>query len=138
MQQEPVFFNYSKRDNIFFGREEKLEKFGDVDTMIREACEDAYIRDFIERNEDKYDYIVEIKGGRLSCDQRKRIAIARAILIKSKILILDKATSSLDNRSERQVQRVLDHITQKNITTIVISHRLNTIKNSDLIYVMKN
>ena len=56
--------------------------------------------------------------------------------MKPKILILDEATSSLDNRSERQVQRALDHITQKNITTIVIAHRLSTIKNSDLIYVM--
>ena len=111
MQQEPVFFNYYKRYNIFFGREEKLKKFGDVDTMIREACEDAYIRDFMERNEDKYDYIVLIKGGRLSGGQRQRIAIARSILMKPKILILDEATSFLNNRSERQVQRALDHIT---------------------------
>ena len=58
--------------------------------------------------------------------------------MKPKILILDEATSSLDNRSERQVQRALDNITQKNITTIVIAHRLSTIKNSDLIYVMKD
>ena len=64
VQQEPMLFNYSIRDNLIFGREEKLEKLGDIDTMIREACEDAYIRDFIERNEDKYDYIVGIKGGR--------------------------------------------------------------------------
>ena len=138
VQQEPVLFNYSIRDNLIFGREEKLEKLGDIDTMIREACEDAHIRDFIERNEDKYDYIVGIKGGRLSGGQRQRIAIARAILMKPKILILDEATSSLDNRSERQVQRALDHITQKNITTIVIAHRLSTIKNADLIYVMKD
>ena len=86
--------------------------------------------------EDKYDYIVGIKGNRLSGGQRQRIAIARAILMKPKILILDEATSSLDNRSERQVQRALDNITQKNITTIVIAHRLSTIKNSDIIYVM--
>ena len=138
VQQEPVLFNYSIKDNIVFGREKKLEKFGDINTMVREACEDAYIRDFIERNEDKYDYIVGIKGGRLSGGQRQRIAIARAILMKPKILILDEATSSLDNRSERQVQRALDNITKKNITTIVIAHRLSTIKNSDLIYVMKN
>ena len=138
VQQEPVLFNYSIRDNIIFGREEKLEKLGDIDTMIRESCEDAYIKDFIEKNEDKYDYIVGIKGGRLSGGQRQRIAIARAILMKPKILILDEATSSLDNRSERQVQRALDNITQKNITTIVIAHRLSTIKNSDLIYVMKD
>jgi ATP-binding cassette subfamily B (MDR/TAP) protein 1 len=136
VQQEPVLFNFSIKDNLIFGREEKLQKLGDVDSMIREACADAHIKDFIEKNEDKYDYIVGIKGSRLSGGQRQRIAIARAILMKPKILILDEATSSLDNRSERQVQRALDHITQKNITTIVIAHRLSTIKNSDLIYVM--
>ena len=136
VQQEPVLFNYSIKDNIIFGREKKLEKLGDIDSMIKDACADAHIRDFIERNEDKYDYIVGIKGSRLSGGQRQRIAIARAILMKPKILILDEATSSLDNRSERQVQRALDNITQKNITTIVIAHRLSTIKNSDLIYVM--
>jgi ATP-binding cassette subfamily B (MDR/TAP) protein 1 len=136
VQQEPVLFNFSIKDNIIFGREKKLEKLGDINSMIREACADAHIKDFIERNEDKYDYIVGIKGSRLSGGQRQRIAIARAILMKPKILILDEATSSLDNRSERQVQRALDNITQKNITTIVIAHRLSTIKNSDLIYVM--
>jgi len=138
VQQEPVLFNFSIKDNIIFGREKKLEKMGDIDSMIRESCADAYIKDFIERNEDKYDYIVGIKGSRLSGGQRQRIAIARAILMKPKILILDEATSSLDNRSEKQVQRALDNITKKNITTIVIAHRLSTIKNSDLIYVMKN
>ena len=136
VQQEPVLFNFSIKDNIIFGREKKLEKLGDINSMIRESCADAHIKDFIERNEDKYDYIVGIKGSRLSGGQRQRIAIARAILMKPKILILDEATSSLDNRSERQVQRALDNITQKNITTIVIAHRLSTIKNSDLIYVM--
>jgi len=136
VQQEPVLFNFSIKDNIIFGREKKLEKLGDINSMIRESCADAHIKDFIERNEDKYDYIVGIKGSRLSGGQRQRIAIARAILLKPKILILDEATSSLDNRSERQVQRALDNITQKNITTIVIAHRLSTIKNSDLIYVM--
>ena len=136
VQQEPVLFNFSIKDNIIFGREKKLEKLGDINSMIRESCADAHIKDFIERNEDKYDYIVGIKGSRLSGGQRQRIAIARAILMKPKILILDEATSSLDNRSEKQVQRALDNITQKNITTIVIAHRLSTIKNSDLIYVM--
>ena len=136
VQQEPVLFNFSIKDNLIFGREKKLEKLGDINTLIRDACADAHIKDFIERNEDKYDYIVGIKGNRLSGGQRQRIAIARAILMKPKILILDEATSSLDNRSERQVQRALDNITQKNITTIVIAHRLSTIKNSDIIYVM--
>ena len=137
VQQEPVLFNTSIRDNIIFGREKKLEKLGDIDTLIKEACEDAYIKDFIEKNPDKYNYIVGIKGSKLSGGQKQRIAIARAILMKPKILILDEATSALDNQSEKEVQEALDNICKKNITTIVIAHRLSTIKNSDLIYAMK-
>ena len=105
--------------------------------MIRDSCEDVYIKKFIKRNQDQYDYIVGIKGSKLSGGQKQRIAIARAILLKPKILILDEATSSLDNRTEKQVQKALDNITKKNITTIVIAHRLSKIKNADIIYVMK-
>ena len=137
VQQEPVLFNTSIRDNIIFGREKKLEKLGNIDTLIKEACEDAYIKDFIEKNSEKYNYIVGIKGSKLSGGQKQRIAIARAILMKPKILILDEATSALDNQSEKEVQEALDNICKKNITTIVIAHRLSTIKNSDLIYAMK-
>ena len=82
--------------------------------------------------------MVGIKGSKLSGGQKQRIAIARAIVMKPKILILDEATSSLDNKSEKQVQKALDNITKKHITTIVIAHRLSTIKNSDFIFVMKN
>ena len=137
VQQEPVLFNTSIKDNIIFGREKKLEKIGDIDMLINDACEDSYIKDFIESNVDKYNYIVGIKGSKLSGGQKQRIAIARAILMKPKILILDEATSALDNQSEKEVQKALDNICKKNITTIVIAHRLSTIKNSDLIYAMK-
>jgi len=105
--------------------------------MVKEACDDAYIRQFIEKNNDKYEYKVGISGNNLSVGQKQRIAIARAILMKPKILILDEATSSLDNKSEKKVLKALDNICKKNITTIVISHKLSTIKNSDLIYAMK-
>ena len=65
-------------------------------------------------------------------------AIARAILAKPQILILDEATSALDTKSEKEVQRALDNISQnKNVTTIIIAHRLSTIKNADLIYAIK-
>ena len=137
VQQEPVLFNTSIKDNIIFGREKKLIKLGDPDQLIEEACKDAYIKDFIENNTDKYNYIVGIKGSKLSGGQKQRIAIARAILMKPKILILDEATSALDNESEKEVQQALDNICKKNITVIVIAHRLSTIKNSDLIYSMK-
>jgi ABC-type multidrug transport system fused ATPase/permease subunit len=138
VQQEPVLFNTSIKDNIVFGRERKLLKLGSIDQMVKESCDEAYIRKFIEKNEDKYDYIVGIKGGKLSAGQKQRIAIARAILMKPKILILDEATSSLDNKSEKEVQKALDNICKKEITIFIISHRLSTIKNSDLIYVMKD
>jgi len=139
VQQEPVLFNISIKENIILGREKKLQKLGeDLDKMVKESCEDAHISNFIERSKDKYNYTVGIKGSKLSGGQKQRIAIARAILMKPKILILDEATSSLDNKSEKQVQKALDNIAKKNITTIVIAHRLSTIKNSDIIFVMKN
>ena len=138
VQQEPVLFNFSIKDNLLFGREKKLEKLGNVSSMIVDSCEEASIKNFIERNPDRYNYVVGIKGSKLSGGQKQRIAIARAILMKPKILILDEATSALDNRSERRVQKALDNISKKDITTIVIAHRLSTIKNADLIYVMKS
>ena len=138
VQQEPVLFNKSIKDNLIFGREKEIKEIGNPEELIKEACEEAYIRDFIEKNPDKYEYIVGVKGSKLSGGQKQRIAIARAILAKPKILILDEATSALDNQSEKEVQRALDNISQKNVTTIIIAHRLSTIKNADLIYALKD
>ena len=115
VQQEPVLFNFSIKDNLLFGREKKLEKLGNVSSMIVDSCEEASIKNFIERNPDRYNYVVGIKGSKLSGGQKQRIAIARAILMKPKILILDEATSALDNRSERRVQKALDNISKKDI-----------------------
>ena len=138
VQQEPVLFNKSIKENLLFGREEIVKELGDVDKLIDEACEEAYAKEFIEKNYEKYNFIVGIKGGKLSGGQKQRIAIARAILCKPKILILDEATSALDNKSEKEVQRALDRISQKNVTTVIIAHRLTTIKNADLIYALKD
>ena len=137
VQQEPVLFNKSIKDNLIFGREKELKEFDDSEKLMKEACEDAYIKDFIEKNPEKYEYIVGVKGSKLSGGQKQRIAIARAILARPKILILDEATSALDNQSEKEVQRALDNISKKNVTTIIIAHRLSTIKNADLIYALK-
>ena len=134
VQQEPVLFNKSIRENLIFGREEQLKQIGDVDQLLKEACDDAYASEFINNLPDGLDYVVGIKGGKLSGGQKQRIAIARAILCKPKILILDEATSALDNKSEKEVQRALDNISQKSVTTVIIAHRLSTIKNADLIY----
>ena len=138
VQQEPVLFNKSIKENLIFGREEEIQRLGDTQELINEACEEAYIKHFIESNPDKYDYIVGVKGSKLSGGQKQRVAIARAILTRPKILILDEATSALDNQSEKEVQRALDNISQKNVTTIIIAHRLSTIKNADLIYALKD
>ena len=138
VQQEPVLFNKSIKDNLLFGREEVIKELGDPKQLMENACKDVYIQSFIEKNRGKYDYIVGIKGSKLSGGQKQRIAIARAILAQPKILILDEATSALDNKSEKEVQKALDNISRKNITTIIIAHRLSTIKNADIIFALKN
>ena len=139
VEQEPVLFNRSIKENIIFGREQYLKESGeDIDLLIKNACEEAYITEFINNVPGGLDYIVGLKGSKLSGGQKQRIAIARAILIKPKILILDEATSALDNKSEQVVQKALDNISKKNITTIIIAHRLSTIKNSDIIYALKD
>ena len=139
VEQEPVLFNRTIKDNIIFGREKYLKESGeDIDQLVKNACDEAYVSEFIEKVPNGLDYVVGIKGGKLSGGQKQRIAIARAILIKPKILILDEATSALDNKSEKIVQKALDNISKKNITTIIIAHRLSTIKNADMIYAIKN
>ncbi len=138
VQQEPVLFNRSIKENLIFGRDELVSSLGDPNQIMKEACEDSYAKEFIEKNLEKYDYIVGIKGSKLSGGQKQRIAIARAILCKPKILILDEATSALDNKSEKEVQAALDHISQRNVTTVIIAHRLSTIKNADIIYALQD
>ena len=137
VQQEPVLFNESIRENIIFGRKEQVEQLGNLDELIENACDESYATEFISKLPDQLEYVVGIKGSKLSGGQKQRVAIARAILHKPKILILDEATSALDNKSEKEVQRALDNISQKNVTTVIIAHRLSTIKNSDLIYAIK-
>ena len=139
VEQEPVLFNRSIRDNILFGRENLLKEAGeDIDLLIKNACDDSYASEFIDKIPEGLNYIVGINGNKLSGGQKQRISIARAILIKPKILILDEATSNLDTKSEKIVQKALDNISKKKITTIIIAHRLSTIKNSDIIYALKN
>ena len=138
VQQEPVLFNKSIKENIIFGRQKLLNELGNQQELIDKACEEAFIKDFILSNPDQYDYIVGVKGNKLSGGQKQRIAIARAILTKPKILILDEATSALDNKSEKEVQKALDNISKSNVTSLIIAHRLSTIKNADVIFFFKN
>ena len=137
VEQEPVLFNRSIKENIIFGREKYFENNEKLEQYIKEACDESFASEFINNLPGKLDYVVGIKGNKLSGGQRQRIAIARAILIKPKILILDEATSSLDYKSEKEVQKALDNICKREIATIIISHRLSTVINADLIYFIK-
>ena len=138
VQQEPVLFDESIKENLIFGREDTIKELGDTDALIKNALDESYASEFVNKTKEGLGYIVGIKGNKLSGGQKQRIAIARAILCEPKILILDEATSALDNKSEKEVQRALDNISQKNITTVIIAHRLSTIKNADVIYAIKD
>ena len=138
VQQEPVLFNKSIRENVIFGRDDLIQQLGDPEMLVNNAIKESYSSEFVDNTKEGLDYVVGIKGSKLSGGQKQRIAIARAILCEPKILILDEATSALDNKSEKEVQNALDHISEKNVTTVIIAHRLSTIKNADLIYAIRD
>jgi len=139
VQQEPFLFNDTIFNNVAFGlcgtkyqeatNDEKM-------AMVKEACKEAHADEFIDKLPQGYDTFVGESGIKLSGGQRQRIAIARSIVKKPSILILDEATSAIDVRTERIVQDALDRVSQ-NRTTIVIAHRLSTIKTADKIMVMR-
>ena len=104
---------------------------------IIKACEFAAADEFISKLPKKYDTIIGENGVKLSGGQKQRLSIARAILKKSPIILLDEATSSLDADSEEIVQNAVLNLT-KNKTTLVIAHRLSTIHKADKIFVLKN
>ncbi|KAL9397183.1 hypothetical protein Peur_011436 [Populus x canadensis] len=132
VSQEPVLFNETIRANIAYGKE------GDAtEAEIQAASELANAHKFISSLQQGYDTIVGERGIQLSGGQKQRVAIARAIVKSPKILLLDEATSALDAESERVVQDALDRV-MVNRTTVVVAHRLSTIKNADVIAVVKN
>lgn len=123
---------------LFHGTVAENITYGTPDATLEEivaAAKAAEAHEFILQLPQGYDTIVGERGQKLSGGQRQRLAIARAILKDPPILILDEATSAVDNETEAAIQRSLDRITQ-NRTTIAIAHRLSTIRNADRIYVM--
>ena len=104
---------------------------------IIKACQFAAADEFIAKLPNGYETLIGENGVRLSGGQKQRISIARAVLKKSPIILLDEATSSLDSDSEQIVQNAIRNLT-KNKTTLVIAHRLSTIHDADKIFVLKN
>ena len=131
VSQDVILFDDTIRNNISYAN------IMASDLEIKEACKSAAALEFIEKLPNKLDTIVGENGLRLSGGQKQRVSIARAILKKSPIILLDEATSSLDAESEEIVQKAINNLT-KNKTTIVIAHRLSTIHNADMIFVLKN
>ena len=131
VSQDVILFDDTIKKNISYA------KANATDQEIEEACRFAAAHDFVEKLPQGYSTIIGENGVRLSGGQKQRISIARAILKKSPIILLDEATSSLDTESEEIVQKAISNLT-KNKTTLVIAHRLSTIHNADKIFVMKN
>jgi subfamily B ATP-binding cassette protein MsbA len=107
------------------------------DHELEVAVKAAYVNEFTDRFEKGLDTVIGERGVKLSGGQRQRIAIARALLANPKIILLDEATSNLDNESERFIQKSLE-VLMKDRTTFVIAHRLSTIQQADQILVIED
>ncbi len=129
VSQEITLFDDTIRNNIAYANLDASQK------EIEDAAKFSFADEFIEKLPKKYDTLIGENGVRLSGGEKQRLSIARAILKKSPIILLDEATSSLDAETENKIQEAISFLT-KGRTTIVIAHRLSTILNSDQIYVI--
>ena len=129
--QDTFLFSQSVMENVRFGRPDATDE--EVKAAIRIANADS----FIERLPEKYETVLGERGSGLSQGQRQLLSIARAALADPRILILDEATSSVDTRTERLIQKAFDELL-KGRTAFVIAHRLSTIRNADVILVLKD
>ena len=129
VSQETTLFDDTIRNNIAYANLDATQQ------EIEDAAKQSFASDFIEKLPEKYETNIGENGTRLSGGEKQRLSIARAILKKSPIILLDEATSSLDADTENKIQKAISFLT-KGRTTLVIAHRLSTILNSDKIYVI--
>ena len=129
ISQNPYIFNMSIKDNL------KLVKENITDEEIKKACKLACLDEFIETLPEKYDTVVGEGGISLSGGQRQRLAIARAFIQETEIILFDEATSALDNETQAKIQQAINNL-KENYTILIIAHRLSTIINSDRILVI--
>ena len=131
VEQHITLFPTSILENIRYGNPDA------VDQQVIDAATVAEVTEFVETLPNKWETMVGEGGYRLSGGQRQRLAIARAVLKDAPLLILDEATSAVDNETEASLQRSIDYVS-KDRTTLIIAHRLSTIRNCDTILVMDN
>lgn len=127
--QSPYIFNFSIKENLLLAKEKATMK------EIKKACKLACIDDYIESLPDKYDTIVGENGVILSGGQKQRLAIARALIQKTEIILFDEATSALDNETQSKIQEAINNL-KGEYTILTIAHRLATVVDSDKIFVV--
>ena len=131
ISQNPYIFNLSIRDNL------KLVKSDLTDDEMIEACKLACLDEFISSLPEGYDTVVGEGGVNLSGGQRQRLAIARAFIQKTEIILFDEATSALDNDTQSKIQQAIDNL-KNEYTILIIAHRFSTIINCDRIYFIED
>lgn len=129
IRQSPFLFNMSIFDNF------KIVKEDVTLDEVREVCKKAYIDDYIMGLPDKYDTVIGEGGINLSGGQKQRIAIARTLLLNTKIILFDEATSALDNESQEYIKKTIDELI-KDHTVVIVAHRLSTIVDADIINII--
>ncbi len=131
VEQQPYIFDSTLEDNIRYGN------ISASDAQLNEAIDKAALQDTVERMENGLETTLGESGNRMSGGEKQRVAIARAILSDPQMVVLDEATSHVDNITESKIQRAINDVTQ-NRTTIIVAHRLSTIRNADKILVFED